>query len=343
MIPAPDPGAPPTRTGWRAVIARRRVSMSLYAVAFVAWWLGVGLPTDPMIAFIWLWLGTIAWNPDRPWRERFRFARDWIPIVILLVAYDFSRGLADNHVAPHVTAMIDFDKWLFGGHVPTIWLQDHFYNPAKIYWYDVAASWIYFSHFVVSLTVAVILWLRSRPLWAAFMRRWFTLTALGLATYFLYPAAPPWWASVHGYLPAGIQRMSGRGWDAIGLHSAGKLLNAGQALSNPVAAMPSLHSAFSACVVVFFLSRVRKRWWPLLLAYPLTMAITLMYTGEHYAMDAVVGWTYVALVFLVVGAAERLWRRYQATRTARSAAVASAPDGTHEEVTPEPAAPTPSQ
>ena len=38
-------------------------------------------------------------------------------------------------------------------------------------WYDVIASWVYFSHFVAALGVAVVLWLRRRSLWAAFMRR----------------------------------------------------------------------------------------------------------------------------------------------------------------------------
>jgi hypothetical protein len=208
--------------------------------------------------------------------------------------------------------MIHADRWLFDGHLPSVWLQQHFYDADTIHWYDVAASWVYFSHFVVSLTIAVVLWLRNRALWASFMRRWFALTALGLATYFLFPAAPPWWASEHGYVAEHVERMSGRGWDAIGLHSAGQLLNAGQALSNPVAAMPSLHSAFSACAIAFFLPMVRKRWWPLMLAYPLAMSVTLMYTGEHYAIDALVGWTYVVIVYTLVAFAERAWRHWRA-------------------------------
>jgi len=34
------------------------------------------------------------------------------------------------------------------GEVPTLWLQHHLYSPAHIRWYDVAASFVYFSHFV---------------------------------------------------------------------------------------------------------------------------------------------------------------------------------------------------
>lgn len=110
--------------------------------------------------------------------------------------------------------------------------------------------------------------------------------------------------------------MSGRGWEAIGLDGTGKLLNAGQALSNPVAAMPSLHSGFAMLIVAFFLPRVRKRWWPLLFAYPLAMTFTLVYTGDHYIIDVLVAWLYVALTFVIVGAAERWWANSRAIRSA---------------------------
>jgi hypothetical protein len=60
--------------------------------------------------------------------------------------------------------------------------------------------------------------------------------------------------------------------------------------------------------VAFFLPVVRRRWWPLLLAYPLAMTFTLVYSGEHYVIDVLVGWAYVGLSFLVVGLGERWWR-----------------------------------
>jgi hypothetical protein len=286
----------------------RLYALAAYTVVFALYWKFVGLPTDPMVAISFLWLATIAWNVAQPWRYHLRFARDWAPIVVLLIIYDFSRGYADELIDPHVTEMINGDLYLFG-QLPTLWLQEHFYDPSQVHWWDVVASWIYVSHFVASLAAAVVLWLRRRDLWAAFMRRWFALTAAGLATYFLYPAAPPWWASEHGYITEHVERFSLRGFDAIGLETAGKLLDVGQRMANPVAAMPSLHSGFALFVVAFFFLRVRRRWLPLLIAYPVAMAITLAYTGEHYLVDAFVGWAYVGATFLGVGFAERWWRR----------------------------------
>ncbi len=324
-LAAAAPTAPPARRFTR----RRVVGMAIWTVAFLVGLFAVGLPTDPIYAFGWLWAATIAWNSDRPWRSHLRFVRDWAALVILLVIYNASRGLAGQDVRPHLTEMIHADEWLFGwltgGEIPTLWLQQHLYNPAHIQWYDALVSLVYFSHFVGTLTVAVILWLRSRTMWASWVRRWFTLTALGLATYFLYPAAPPWYAYpdrplwLFGVsLPDQVHRISTRGWEVIGLHGAGNLLNAAQVnASNPIAAMPSLHAAYSLLIVVFFLPKVRRRWWPLLLTYPLAMAFTLVYSGEHYMIDILMGWTYVAFTMVAVWLGERGWAAYRRRRSER--------------------------
>lgn len=327
-IPAPAAPEPeqPTPEG-----RHRLIAMSVWAVGFVAWWFLLGLPmTDPILLFLWLWAATVAWRIDRPWRDHLRFGQDWAAIVVLLEVYNFSRGFADNGATPHVMEMVAADRnmfgWLTGGDVPTIWLQHHLYDPNGIHWWDVLASWVYFSHFVATPTVAAVLWLRDRFRWAEFARRWFTLSAAGLATYFLYPAAPPWWAAKYGLLDP-VARLSSRAWDAIGLHGAGNVLNAGQLASNPVAAMPSLHTAFALFVVVFFMPRVHRRWWPLMLAYPLAMTFTLVYTGEHYMIDVLLGWIYVGLTFALVAVFEAWWApisRARAERAASASAAASA-------------------
>ena len=290
--------------------------MTIWAVALTAGSFLVGLPTDPMYAFTWLWLATIAWNSDQPWRTHLRFVRDWSPLVVLLVVYNISRGFADNGAVAHVHPMIDADTrmwgWATGGVPPTVWLQNHFYDPNHVHWWDLAVSAVYFSHFVTAPTIAAVLWMRNRAASAAFMRRWVTLFAAGLATYFIYPAAPPWWASVHGLIDP-VARISTRGWAAIGLHGAGNLLNAAQVqTANPIAAMPSLHTAFATLCAGFFIPRVRARWRPLLACYPLAMMASLVYSGEHWVIDTLIGIGYALVVLLAVTGLERLWRRYRA-------------------------------
>jgi membrane-associated phospholipid phosphatase len=294
--------------------------MLIWAALFAVGTYFIGVPTsDPLIAFGWLWLATIAWRSDLPWRQHLLFLRDWLPISLLLVVYNISRGYADDLFEPHVTELIHADEWMFGwftgAQVPTVWLQQHLYERDVVQWWEVVVSLVYVSHFLAVPTIGVILWLRWREQWGRFMRRWFTLSVAGLITYFLYPAAPPWWAFDHSFLPERVVRISTNGWNAIGLHSAGNTLNALQVeASNPVAAMPSLHTAYAMMAAAFFLPVVAKRWWPLLLAYPLAMTFTLVYSGEHYVIDVLVGWAYVAVIFFAVGRFERWWRRRHPVR-----------------------------
>jgi hypothetical protein len=293
---------------------RRTIGMLAWAAVFAVGVYLAGVPTsDPLIAFGWLWLATIAWRNHLPWKQHLLFLRDWLPVVALLEVYNITRGAADRLFAPHVTPMIHFDTWLTGwftgGRIPTVWLQRHLYHPHP-QWWEVFVTLVYISHFLTVPTVAVVLWMRNRDLSYRFMRRWITLSVAGLITYFLYPAAPPWWAAKYGYLGDAVERISSRGFGAIGLHSAGNTLNVLQAdQSNEVAAMPSLHTAYALMAVAFFLPMVRRRWWPVLSLYPLAMTFTLVYTGEHYVADVLVGWVYVGLVFLGVALAERWWAR----------------------------------
>lgn len=293
-----------TRT-WPANRVLAAVGYLLGFAAQCLWW---GWPTDTLLIFGWLSAGALCWNAGQPWRVSLRWARDWGPVLALLVGYDYSRGIAAHGLAPHVRAMIRADELLAGGRLPTLWLQQHLYDPLRVHWWDVFASVIYLSHFVAVPGVAAVLWLCRREVWSAFVRRWLCLAIAGVATYLAYPAAPPWWASVHGYLGAHVERLSARGWAALGLDSTGPLFDQGEALANPVAAMPSLHAAFSMFLAVFFLPMVPRRWRLLLFAYPLAMMFTVLYCGEHYLVDVLAGWGYVLATFALVDVAERWWQ-----------------------------------
>lgn len=297
--------SPPAIGTWPVI---RVLAVVGYLVGFVAqclWW---GWPTDTLLIFGWLSAGVLCWNVGQPWRASLRWVLDWGPVLALLVGYDYSRGVAAHGLAPHVTAMIRADELLAGGRLPTLWLQQHLYDPRRAHWWDVLASVVYLSHFLAVPGVATVLWLRRRQLWLAFVRRWLCLAIAGVATYLVFPAAPPWWASVHGYLGKHVERLSARGWAGLGLDSTGPLFDQGQALANPIAAMPSLHAAFSMFLAVFFLPTMSRRWRLLLLAYPLAMMFTVLYCAEHYLVDVLAGWGYVLVTLVLVGIGERWWQ-----------------------------------
>ena len=99
--------------------------MLVYLAALTAWSVVIGLPKQTLTAFLWIWLAIIAWNIKAPWREHLVFPRDWWPALAVLTLYLYSRGMADElGFAPvHVLEPIDLDRWLFGGTLPTEYLQ----------------------------------------------------------------------------------------------------------------------------------------------------------------------------------------------------------------------------
>jgi membrane-associated phospholipid phosphatase len=105
-----------------------------------------------------------------------------------------------------------------------------------------------------------------------------------------------------------VERIVGRGWGKLNLHSASALIDQGQSSVNLVAAIPSLHAALTMAVAAFLWNRVSRKWQPLLVAYVLVMAFTLVYTAEHYVIDILLGWVLAAMVLVVIRCFES-WRR----------------------------------
>src|SRR5581483_126153 len=145
---------------------------------------------------------------------------------------------------------------LFGGHNPTVWLQQHLYHPTAVHWYDALASVIYMSHFVATPLLAALLWVRNRTLWLAYVGRVIALSFAGLVTYVLFPEAPPWYAARDHDLPS-VARLSTRGLEWFHLGNVSQLVSDAQSDgANPIAAMPSLHTAFAMLIALFLAARI---------------------------------------------------------------------------------------
>jgi membrane-associated phospholipid phosphatase len=282
---------------------------ALYIVALgvvIASW---GLPVARDQLFLWLGLGMAAFSISA-WRSWGVMLLEWLPFYGLLVAYDYLRGAVS--VAPaqaHVLPQIDADKALFGGTVPTVWLQQHLWTPGHFHWYDYGVWAIYMTHFFVVWIVAAVLWRISRRHFRRYAAVTITLTLAAFLTYWLYPAQPPWLAGDGVTLPV-VDRIVPAVWGALGVQTIQSTYE-NHSFVNTVAAMPSLHAAYPLMLMLFF--------WPagrlvriVLGAYTLAMAFTLVYGGEHFVIDILVGWAMALLAVGLVGRALRLRERQSA-------------------------------
>jgi membrane-associated phospholipid phosphatase len=255
--------------------------------------------------FVWLLLGLLALSLTdvKRWARGVIF--DWLPFAAFLLAYDLARGVADNTgIAPHTSIGIDFDRALFGHTIPTNWLQDRLFNMYHAHWYDYVTFFVYLSHFFVTLLVAAFLWRFRYPLFRRWRAMVMSIAGIGFLTYILFPGTPPWLASQTGHLPP-ISRTIGYMWQHVDLYPAAAMFETSNRYVNEVAAIPSLHAAYTLLVVLFFWNMVPRWARPLLVLYPLAMGFTLVYTGEHYVFDVVLGWVYAVGVYSAVLAVER--------------------------------------
>ena len=297
---------------------RRRKLFLVVGGLFALVTLVFGFPTGREVITAWVLLVLLAacGGDWAIWRRS--VLHDWTPLLAVLFAYDFLRGQAnelggrladlpalDNGKAgadgidhAHVLPQLRADEWLFGwltgGEVPTVWLQDRLYVPGDVQWYDVLIVPVYMSHFLVPMALAIALWLSTYHLFRRYVWTLVTLTVMTLTTYALFPAAPPWMAGLNDYLPA-VDRVISVTLQSTGIGTVNNAVQRGEAYANSVAAIPSLHSAVPFMVLLFTWSLVRRRTRALLVLYVLAMTFTLTYGGEHFVVDAFIGWAYAAV------------------------------------------------
>jgi membrane-associated phospholipid phosphatase len=204
------------------------------------------------------------------------------------------RALADDTgLAVRMGYVIEAERFLFAGQLPTVWLQERLYEAGSSGPVDVAATVIYVSYFTLPHALALGLWLRSRDGLLLYASAAPGVYYVGLAASFLAPTAPPWLAGQLGEVPA-IARIVPEvsGSVAPGAYARGEYV----AGINDVAAMPSVHTAVTVVVAL-----MAARLHPLAgLAgglYALSMGFSLVYLGEHYFVDVLAGALTAGLVW----------------------------------------------
>lgn len=219
-----------------------------------------------------------------------------LPFVALLLVYESFRGLAhslNTHV--NYTWMINMDNKIFGS-LPTASLQNLLWH-GRVQWYDFIFYIVYMMHFILPIALAIIIWKKRDKYYWRYISTFIFLSFMGFLTYLLFPAAPPWMASDQGYIQP-IVRVSSQVWSALGIHDFPSLYN--KIAPNPVAAVPSLHAAYAALLVIFTTKLFGKKWGLLACLYPLMIVFGTVYQGEHYAIDAILGIIYAFVSYLFI-------------------------------------------
>jgi hypothetical protein len=194
------------------------------------------------------------------------------------VVYEISRTFAKGDLAAaftHARDIVSVEKAL--GIFTETDVQR--WTISKPWVLDVANLTYFHAHFAV--TTLFMFWLYLRRNNHYYFVRNIVFAAMGIALigYFLFPTAPPRMLTDLGFTDT-LEKFSSIN------HDSGLVAD----LSNPFAAVPSVHTCFSLIIGVSCFCLVRRRavrytW----LLYPCLIVFSIVATANHFWLDAILG------------------------------------------------------
>lgn len=253
---------------------------------------------------------------DDNWRERLpgrKVLRDgrvlvwWIELLVMAVLYvtyevvrDFNKG-GKFEAFDNALRVIDFQKAAGFN-----WELDIQHWALHYKGIIVSSNYFYGSLYVI-VTLSVLVWLYRRhpnsyPLWRNTL---LLTTLLGLVGFSMFPLMPP--RLLHTMRGDGAFRFR----DTLEMYPAFWSFGSGtmKTISNQYAAMPSLHCGWALWCTCAMYPRLRT-WWARTLAvlYTVGTVFVVVVSGNHYFLDAIAGFTIVAIGYLISRAATRAGR-----------------------------------
>jgi membrane-associated phospholipid phosphatase len=209
-------------------------------------------------------------------------------VAFLLVAYDVVAGLARVQPAlaiEHGRSLLALspdgferaaDHWLAGVH----WL----YAPAALY-YDLA-------HINVTMGVFIAAYLARAEIFRRARSALVVINLIGLAVFWLYPAAPPRLLPGSGFIDIVSASGTWGSYEASG--EVGERANA-------YGSMPSLHFAWALWVALTVTTMTKRPLWRVLgWGHFVLTGVVVIVTGNHYLIDLVAGASVALVAWLAV-------------------------------------------
>jgi len=262
-------------------------AVAFCGVCYFAWFGGVvGLRAEHIVLFA---LMAVLYLVNTSTRH---FLACFAAFIVFWVVYDSLRVWPNHSINPvHIAEPYLFDKQWFGINTPQgrQTLNEYFATRTSTS-LDIITALFYLTWVPVPMAFAGWLWYYQKPLFIRFSYGYLMTNLIGFSLYYLYPAAPPWYVELNGFVfNANTLRSS------AGLGKFDQLISFPlferiyQRNSNVFAAIPSLHSAYP--LLTLFYARQIKQRWPAVLFIILTLGIwfSAIYLRHHYIIDVILG------------------------------------------------------
>ncbi len=228
-----------------------------------------------------------------------RFFFELVLILVAYVSYQLVRGVIEGRVElafSNADSLIQVERSL--GIFWEVQLQSLIIgNEFLVDFFN----WVYiWGHLPVIAVLAIWIYLFKRRIFARYRNAFLISGAIGLVFFVTLPMAPPRFLAEVGFI------------DTITLYDKAYQALQNPALVNQYAAMPSLHLGWNLLVGLAVFETTKfwiARAFGLLM--PIPMLAGIIFTGNHYILDAVAG---VAVALVALWLAGQLNRRFAGTR-----------------------------
>ncbi len=250
-----------------------------------------------------------------------------LPFVLFGIVYDLMHLTEPlvRYLTVHVAQPYWFDRTFFG--IPTAagrltpneFFQRHHWAVVDLL---TGTSYIVFVYWAIGFAAYLALFRRDeagRRLLLRFGWTFLLMNVAGFATYYVYPAAPPWYVADYGLGPANLAaRSSAAGaarWDALtGIPYFAAFYGRS---ADVFGAIPSLHVSYPLLTYLF--GRELRRRWLDAASFGLFLLVSFaaVYLNHHYVLDVLLGVLYTLAAWGVDAALQR--RRDAPARPAAAA------------------------
>ena len=216
------------------------------------------------------------------------FIAEFLLLLPAILLYFLVRGLVDARASDAIAnarQVIDIEKQL--GIFVEIDLQETLLRSETI---KTLVNWIYiWMHWpVVAVTIIWLVTHRPRERYSVYLNAFLISAAIGMVIFALYPVAPP------RLMPElGLE-------DTVTRHSHSYRVLQPPGLTNPFAAMPSLHFGWNLLIGIAIVREARH---PLARTFgvvmPAMMFSAIVLTANHYIIDGVAGGMLTTLCLLI--------------------------------------------
>ena len=232
-----------------------------------------------------------------------QFTRLALPYLVVGVLYDNVRLMTDLRGPIRVAELYQAELAWFGVDTPggrqvLPLLLERYTHPVLDFFCGLA----YLVYLPQTFLVGTLLFFFDRRRFSWLGWSFLLVNVLGIITWLVYPAAPPWYVQDYGLGPAvpdaAASAAGAARFDALVGLPVFEQFYARSA--NVFGAMPSLHCAYPA-VVFLVVSRLGLRWSLPAAAFSALVSFSAVYLQHHYVWDVVAGVGYAIVASWVTG------------------------------------------